>query len=295
MTVVPAGAAAAVTLPTRGLRVRRRCESPAGTRCAEWAWTGSAWAEALGAAADVRVFKHAPGAFVVGLTLSTRGADAAGCVAVVVKAQRVEGVWGRVRDALGRTRLDRQWARAALVRARCRAAVVGDIAVCSARDEGGARWTMLISERVEGDTLLRAMAAPPAGRARRALARAAGALAAELARAGLMNRDLKPSNVIVRGGALVLIDLAGVARASPGGARVLAPMLASLVIEPSGCGVAIRRTDRSRAVRACVEAMGRELAADRRLARRGLWRAVDARVRAHGDPTPKHDPLKEPA
>lgn len=283
-------AAASGALPSRGLRVRRRsdirgADDPAG-------WSREAWSALIDRARDSEVLKASPGALVMGLRALARGPEGN----LVVKALRARGVLGAARWMLGCTRLDRQWARAAVVRARTRATVARDVVLCSSRDGAGAPWTLLISERVEGSTLLRTMAdARLGGRARGRLARASGALVAELANGGLMNRDLKPSNVLVRegDGALVLIDLAGVVVLGQRVARerALVPMLASLVIEPSGCEVEIRRTDRARAVWACAAAMDSVLPADRRGERRRLWRLVEARVRAHGDPTPKNDPL----
>jgi hypothetical protein len=71
-------------------------------------------------------------------------------------------------------------------------------------------------------------------------------------------------------------------------------MLASLVIEPTGCGCPPRRSLMMRALRAALES-GRE---PRRLPReqekadtRALWRAVRDRVERHKDARPAVNPL----
>lgn len=153
----------------------------------------------------------------------------------------------------------------------------------------------LVMERLEGPTMLevvagRAPAVDDAAPRQSRLARAAGELVGAMSRAGLRNRDLKPSNVIVlaspesgatRGGyTLAQIDTVGVSLRTDADRS---EMLFRLFVECVGTGNTPRRALRWRAALA---------AADNEPARaRVLWRDVEARLRRHGDPTPRVNPL----
>lgn len=202
---------------------------------------------------------------------------------VVVKCLRLD----RAKDALARvfggTRGLRQWEGAGLLRARG-FATAETLVLFRGRDARGRVVETLVMERVEGATLLESVA-----RGLR-LARSAGALAGAMARAGVRNRDLKPSNVIVRGadGALVQIDTVGVRGDSGAGAG---EMLFRLLVECVGVGVMPSRAERWRAVRAALGPGGAGGRAGERGAARALWREVALRLARHGDPRPKIDPL----
>lgn len=228
---------------------------------------------------------------------------------VVVKCRALGGWWRRLRASLSLSGFDREWRGAAMLLARGIAAgrpvVLGE---AMARIDGmGApvRCEVLVLEWIEGPTLLEVMrdvaAGGPAVRAQHRLAARTGRLVAAIGAAGLHNRDLKPSNVVVRGGMgegeLVVIDCAGVRGWTL--APAVAYMLASLVIEPMGCGVRPRRALLMRGVRTVTEwlvsdegtASDAEQRAARRHVRGVVWREVRAVVERHGDPRPRTDPL----
>ncbi|CAN5784432.1 hypothetical protein BH11PLA1_BH11PLA1_22610 [soil metagenome] len=176
----------------------------------------------------------------------------------------------------------------------------------------------VVMERVPGITLLRALAAESGNSQHlRELAVASGRLIARLSLSHLFNRDHKPSNLIVSpdGRALTLIDTVAIRRLS----RAIPPqdslvrMLASQVIEPLGCGVLPPCRTLARGLRAAVQTLADDTAPNesgasieaahadrdglaewRRAHFRMLWRAVEARIAAHGDPAPRVNPLAPP-
>ena len=147
-------------------------------------------------------------------------------------------------------------------------------------------------------------------RAQHAIARAVGEQIAQMEE--LFNRDHKPSNLIVErwttsAAPVAIIDCEGVRRATiPGAAR----MFASLVIEPTGCGVRPRRALMMRAVRAFIDlelGIGTPEApihaprtnadvprSEYRRMRRMVWDDAARVVAHHGDPRPKVNPLANP-
>ena len=146
---------------------------------------------------------------------------------------------------------------------------------------------MLAMEWLPGPTLLEVMARGGSGvRQEHGLAAAIGA---QVARFGKwFNRDHKPSNLMVTTDgeklSLAVIDTVAIRRAKPGSH---ARMLASLVLEPTGCGCPPRLALRMRTLTAYLLARG----ITGKQARSALWRRVEAIVRAHGDPTPRINPL----
>jgi tRNA A-37 threonylcarbamoyl transferase component Bud32 len=229
---------------------------------------------------------------------------------VVMKCRGIDGVWARVKCALGRGKGDRHWRGTALLSGKgVKTARV--FALARARVDGR-DCELLAMEWLEGVTLLRMMADVQAGkgpgvRAEHAIARAVGEQLARMQE--VFNRDHKPSNLIVMDGAggsprIAIIDCEGVRRSAiPGAAR----MFASLVIEPTGCGVRPRRALMMRAVRAYLSLTtaldtpdsprprSRTLAAlpagQYRQLRRMLWGDAARVVAHHGDPTPRVNPL----
>jgi hypothetical protein len=160
----------------------------------------------------------------------------------------------------------------------------------------------LALRHVPGRTLLECMAdAALSPSQRRGIAVAVAAQLAHMGREGLCNRDHKPSNIIidehVNGEPLVtVIDPAGVFQ-SPIPGWGLPQMLASLVIEPTGCGITLQRRD---TVRVLHEVMrGANAARDpERLSGFGHWTEVRdllgaARdiVASHRNPVPTDNPL----
>ncbi|MEK6702783.1 MAG: hypothetical protein AABZ53_11005 [Planctomycetota bacterium] len=141
---------------------------------------------------------------------------------------------------------------------------------------------------VEGPTLLKLFAQ---GRFTTPLATAVGRHLAGMARgASLFNRDHKPSNLIVNLAddpehcRITILDTVGIRTISPAShLRFTARMLASLIIEPTGCGhpppEAFIRAIAQNAVPAGP------IDADR------LFSAALAIRKEHGDPTPRVNPL----
>lgn len=143
-----------------------------------------------------------------------------------------------------------------------------------------------------------------------ALARELGRQLRRLIGHGRFNRDHKPSNLIVLSAdhrpRVAIIDCVAILPVSRAGGpgEALQRMLASLYIEPSGVGAPPRR---SLILATLHGALGidrpaspgaprilRSHRVDRRRLR-ALWNSVADRVRSHGDPTPRVDPLSPPA
>lgn len=189
------------------------------------------------------------------------------------------------------------------------------LALATERDATGNVVEWLAMDALPGSTLLHRLAEldalPP--RRRLALARAVGQQLAVLDAAKLFNRDHKPSNIIVTWPEEVAPTgpLAGIATTadqpilsiidavaiSPTGSqawRATRRMAASLTIEPLGCSVRIPRSAQLRALAAYLDAQGDVPRDARRRALRAGWSSITALIRAHGDPTPKVNPLSKP-
>jgi len=158
------------------------------------------------------------------------------------------------------------------------------------------RW--LVMEAVPGRSVLDHLARGDLTvRQEHAVARALGRQLTLFVSHARSNRDHKPSNLIVSGDPanpeIVLIDCVGLRNRVDTGR-----MLASLAIEPAGCGVPVRASLAMRVLRSHLasldEGIGPMADLSRRDARRfrnGKWRDVIARIRAHGDPSPRVNPL----
>lgn len=228
---------------------------------------------------------------------------------VVVKRRELSA-WARVKCAIGRGKGDRHWRGAALLSGK--GVGTARVLVLARASVDGRDCELLVMEWVQGETLLRVMADvhsrepnAPGVCAQHAIAQAVGRQIAQMGE--LFNRDHKPSNLIVQGAAeggprIAIVDCEGVRRATvPGAAR----MFASLVIEPTGCGVRPRRGWMMRAVRGWLEETREQLAREGRSGesldrewyrglRRMMWGDVARVVAQHGDPTPRVNPLKVP-
>lgn len=235
--------------------------------------------------ASAKVLKRDARSIVLGGRLDT--------LDVVVKCVRLDRAQDSFSRLLGQTRGLRQWRGAALL-ASCGFAVADSLVLFRGSDSGGRVVESMVMERVEGPTLLKVIAEDRRGRAgveAEAVALEAGRLVRSMCDAGLRNRDLKASNVIVRpaGGVaarLVQIDTVGVFERAGGGVK--AEMLMRLAVEAIGVGAPPRRTLAWRGVRAaCGVPAGR---AGREVVK-ALWRDVERLLAAHGDPTPRVNPL----
>lgn len=221
---------------------------------------------------------------------------------VVVKVRP----WRR-RDTLhalvGRTRGARQWHGAEwLVREGFRAGPT--LALLHGR---GARGPVecLILGALPGRSVLELLASGGLhARVEHAIARELGRQTAALAAAGRYNRDHKPSNLIVTradesAAEVAIVDSVAIRRIPPWPRPYAARMLASLVIEPVGVGVPPRRALMARVVWAHVAGVLSSRAASltpaqSKAARRLAWRIVEGILMAHGDPTPRVNPLPLP-
>ncbi len=229
---------------------------------------------------------------------------------VVVKSMRGSGGIGvALSRLLRRSRLERECAGGERL-ARAGIDVAPFLALWRWRDERGDAVESLAMRRIEGPTLLQAMADPPADPAQRiALARAAGGLVARMLAAGLFNRDQKPSNIIVQGNGggggggggggsgsdaprLVLLDPVGVRRPGlTGNAKARRRMLFSLIVEPIGCGLDVPMRWRLEAMRAALGPVAAARGSFAASTVRADFRAIDQMLFDHGDPTPSINPL----
>ncbi|TVQ62121.1 MAG: hypothetical protein EA378_06565 [Phycisphaerales bacterium] len=200
---------------------------------------------------------------------------------IIAKTIALDTPKRRIQAWLHRTQLDRQAGAAALL-ARHGIPAAECLAILTGRDANKRRVRTLLARRVLGPTGLDLLRA---GRVTKPLAQAAGRQVAALANLGLHDRDHKPSNLIVPEAegdapALVLIDPVGLRRRRPNPAA----MLASLYLEPTGCGHEPSPHTRARVLRACAQALRPPVPWRR------LQREAAQIILHHGDPTPRDLP-----
>lgn len=280
--------------PTKALR------TAPGESAEQWlsALADPAW---LGAA---KILKEDDGSWVRRATILGRD--------VVVKCRALNTLSRRLKSTLGMGHGDKHWRGAELLRrAKVRTA---DTLLLAHASVDSVRCEVLVLEYLPGRTLLECLSDAASGampvRSQHAIARAVGEQVSSMG--WVFNRDNKPSNLIVmttrdRLPEIAVIDCVGVnTRQVPQTAR----MFASLVIEPLGCNIPPRRSLMSRAVRSCVESLDahhdpsddeddlpeppmtpRERV---RFLTRLHWRKAATIITAHGDPTPKINPLRPP-
>lgn len=260
---------------------------------------------------DATLLKQEGGRFVA--LVRTPGRD------LVLKGRAFTSMLARVRCSLRVSTMHRQWSGArrlhgAGIPAARPIALLGRSPramepLCRSLGLPPGGYEVLVLEHVPGETALEILSAHRLGvRRQHALARAVGVHAATMLRAGLCNRDHKPSNLIVCFEddipLLTLIDSVGIhRRGNPG---ELARMLSMLLIEPLGVGLRPRAALVYRVLRdACAAwlegTLGRPLGAARsdpralRALVRSTARRVEQYIETHGDPTPKVHPLRPPA
>jgi hypothetical protein len=251
--------------------------------------SAGAWASALAGidAANTAILKEDRGVAVCRATLLGRD--------VVLKRWDLTTLGARLKRLVRAGRADRHWRNAqwlldrGISTARCLALAT------EWRAGRPRRW--LVMEHIPGPTLLESLrtGATPVRR-QHEIATEVGRQLAEFEALRAFNRDHKPSNLVVRdagGGVdIAVLDCVAIQR----GAHPQR-MLASLAIEPMGCGVPVRAALAMRVIRSLVahaypdpgERAGDPLAARR--VHHQLWRDAAAEVRSHGDPTPRVNPL----
>lgn len=220
-----------------------------------------------------------------------------GDVEIVVKCRPIASVRRRVQSLLGLGHAHRQWRGAQRLEA---AGVRTGRPVFIARARlAGVPVELLALEFVPGETVLEVLdrvrrGVGPQVRVQHAIAHAAGELVTRMVRAGLFNRDHKASNIVACRGRSVeaaVIDCVGV-RACTGAERTRAAraMLAAMMIEAIGCGCTPRRALWMRAIVAAEQGAG-ATRAERCANIRAVVADVAAIIAAHGDPTPRVNPL----
>jgi len=264
------------------------------TRRASARWAEIDWSAVIGSidSEKLEVLKHTDRVAVVRATIMLGNEPQP----VVLKTEPLHlgfgarGLWHRLRLRLGATRPDRHWKSAAMLEASGAFPTAHCLALLRWRDTNRQHFLTLVMDSLPGQSLLAWMdqSGSLSVRTQHALARAVGVQTREMLERGLFNRDHKPSNLIVTQldpPKLALIDVVGVGAA---GARAIEPVrpLASLVLESMGCGVRPRKTLLMRTLTAFEPDPA---------ARKRLWKRVDSAVRAHGDPTPKDNPLAHEA
>lgn len=261
----------------------------------------SAWVRSLEAGAwlgSAQVLKDQPGSGWVRRG-TINGVD------VVVKCRVLSSMSRRLKAMVGHGQGDRQWracARLAMKRIPCSKPVMlghGEV--------DGVTCELIVLRWAPGRTVLELLAAIASGGAdapgaaeQHRIASAVGATVPALLRAGMWNRDHKPSNLVVdrdeQGKARVtLIDVVGIGRYGWMGIdeSEAEQMCASLVIEPTGCGCPPRRALWMRGLLGMMEEKDRRAPrAERHADLRAMIGEVGGLVEAHGDARPRVDLLK---
>jgi len=226
---------------------------------------------------------------------------------LVIKCEPIDSLKRKLQKLIHKTHAFRHWRGAALLMRHGFKTAEPKAIVYGRRD--GTETECLIMESLAGKTVLQHLAAGDLGVGEEhAVARACGRMFAMMWDKALTNSDSKPSNLLLRQSGptpeLGVIDSVGV-RAH----REFLPgfdavddgdcwlMLRDLMLEPAGTGCLPRRSIRMRILRAIWESgRQREMGDSKALQkwrgwRREWWEQVESLVQAHGDPTPKHDPL----
>jgi hypothetical protein len=242
---------------------------------------------------DVQTLKRDGGASVFALP------GESGSAGLVAKRWELRSVGSRLKSLVHASRAWRHWNGAErLSRAGVRTAAC--FAIGRSRDaETGVGVEWLIMDRLLGKMLLRHMADNDLPvQTQHRLAESAGRMVAALVKAGLYNHDGKPANLIVSpdpqrslAPQISIIDCVAIRKLPKVGVEgKIIHMLAGLVIEPIGCKCPPRRALMMRALKsfANTEHLSR---AQWRGPRNRTWHAVAAFIEAHGDPSPKVNPL----
>ncbi len=214
----------------------------------------------------------------------------------VLKVEVLESRWAVARSLLRLTKAHRQWRGAERLEKNGLRAARG-VAILRGQTRTGA-VEVLVLEALPGRTLLECLADTEIGVCQQhRLARAVGRHIASLCLAGIVNRDTKPSNLLVDWSeagkpSITVLDTVAISRQPGAASRVgtetgLVRMARDLMLEPAGCKHPVRRTLAMRALQACFDRLHPDKGKGSWLAwRNRRWREVVAMIEAHGDPTP---------
>lgn len=245
------------------------------------------------------------------ITIKAEGGSAVyaaelGGARVIIKRRELRGLWERLKAVWRASRGHRHWRGAAWLTAHGFRTAKTFAMLVKRRGSELSEW--LVMEILPGKSVLQHLAdADLTPGEQHSLATTLGRQVARLGLLGRFNRDHKPSNLIVtrvdtHDAEVGIIDCVAIQRGR--GSQGRYRMLASLLIEPMGCGVTPRATLVARCLdsecrawlsgvlgRALDEHVPMERSALRQL-KRTTARRVAALIRAHGDPTPAVDPLR---
>ncbi len=215
---------------------------------------------------------------------------------VVLKVERLDNGWAVARSLLRLTKAHRQWRGAKRLEQAGIRAAQGVVILRGQCPSGPVE--MLALEAEPGRTLLEHLAdtALGVGNEHR-LARAIGRHLASLCLAGLVNRDTKPSNLMIvwkekSKPSITVLDTVAIdrrlfARKPFWIEEGLARMARDLMLEPKGYNIPVRRTLAMRTLQACFDKLHPDQSRTHwRSWRDRRWQEVNAMIEAHGDPTP---------
>ena len=213
---------------------------------------------------------------------------AAGSVELVIKSHRLTSPGARLRSRIGLARLDNQWKGAARLQRRGFRAAPCLLLGRLPASQGHPETDILAMRALEGRTLLHTLAEPNADAP--ALFAKAADLAGRLAKAGLFNRDLKPSNIIVgEDPEPAIIDTVAIRHARRTRAESLERMCFSLFVEPIGVGLDINHEHFQAAANAALNHLLDRDPTDHEAAE--FIARVRRRLDLHPNPAPNENPL----
>lgn len=233
---------------------------------------------------------------------------------VIAKWRPFRSIGDRLKSFLGRGRASRQWNGALWLSASGLTAAPSILLARARIDQRLGELLLMVA--LDGRTLLEHLAdatLPPA--TEHAIADAVGQDLARIVGAGRFNRDHKPSNLLVINATpaqatVAILDSVAILPLRPGHNFTdgLARMLASLMLEPTGCGCPPRLALRRRVLRAMLRQLWQQAAvpgdgphgpdspmdpAWESQSARAFWRMSDRIIQRHGDPRPRVNPLQK--
>jgi len=247
-----------------------------------------AWSAALAAfdPSQAQVLKQDSAAAVYRATLLGRD--------VILKSWDLVTPGDRLKAAIRAGRADRHWRGAAWLLAHGLDTARPYAILADRRPGARRRW--LIMEALPGKTVLQHLADRDLTvKQEHALTRKVGELISRTYSAGRFNRDCKPSNLIATSvdpsnPRIAVIDCVAIRRIILDDDSKLERMLASLYIEPLGCGCPPRKS----LIYAALRSRWPADYADRpamKIGLRDIWDTAADHTNDHGDPRPRINPL----